>query len=466
LKSSKIENLSIKMHYDSNNHLHITNHIVDFLHEFRTSPLLENAYYQAKICLLDYLGVTIAGSKISKNHIEQYVQLSNNISGASRIIGQPYKTDIVSAILLNGISSHIAEMDDGHRFGMIHLASPIITPLLLVAEQEKMDGEDFLRGIILGYEIAIQLASSMQPSHRNKGFHTTATCGTIGAAVGIASALKYNKTQLKSTISAAATSASGILEIQEDGSELKPYNPAIAAVNGFLAARIGRVGFLGPDDILGGKRGFLSVMSDNSFEFSKPNIHDLGILNIYLKPYASCRHCHSAIEATLQITSENHFEVDKIQQIRVHTYSAAVNGHDHKTIHGTSSAKMSLPYSVAVAVHSGKANINEFDIDSVELDSILSVMEKVDIFVDSELSALAPRKRAAMVEIETTEGAVYKAQVDYPRGEPENPMSLEEIINKFLSLSMYGGKNQTESYQIIEKVNNIETDFEYLFDLL
>jgi 2-methylcitrate dehydratase PrpD len=71
-----------------------------------------------------------------------------------------------------------------------------------------------------------------------------------------------------------------------------------------------------------------------------------------------------------------------------------------------------------------------------------------------------------MVEIETTEGAVYKAQVDYPRGEPENPMSLEEIINKFLSLSMYGGKNQTESYQIIEKVNNIETDFEYLFDLL
>lgn len=159
-----------------------------------------------------------------------------------------------------------------------------------------------------------------------------------------------------------------------------------------------------------------------------------------MKPYASCRHCHSAIEATLQITSENHFEVDKIQQIRVHTYSAAVNGHDHKTIHGTSSAKMSLPYSVAVAVHSGKANINEFDIDSVELDSILSVMEKVDIFVDSELSALAPRKRAAMVEIETTEGAVYKAQVDYPRGEPENPMSLEEIINKFLSLSMYGGK--------------------------
>lgn len=119
-----------------------------------------------------------------------------------------------------------------------------------------MDGEDFLRGIILGYEIAIQLASSMQPSHRNKGFHTTATCGTIGAAVGIASALKYNKTQLKSTISAAATSASGILEIQEDGSELKPYNPAIAAVNGFLAARIGRVGFLGPDDILGESAAF------------------------------------------------------------------------------------------------------------------------------------------------------------------------------------------------------------------
>ncbi len=462
----KIERFSNKMQYDSNNHLNMTDQIVEVLHEFRTSPLLENAFHQAKICLLDYLGVTIAGSNISKNSIDQYIKLSKNISGESKVIGQSYSTDIVSAILLNGFSSHVAEMDDGHRFGMIHLASPIITPLLLVAAQDKMDGKDFLRGIILGYETAIQLASSMQPAHRNKGFHTTGTCGTIGAAMGIASALNYNKAQLKSTLSAAATSASGILEIQEDGSELKPYNPAMAAVNGYLAARIGRVGLLGPHDILGGRRGFLSVMSDHNFEFRKPDIHNLGIFNIYLKPYASCRHCHPAIEATLEITSSNQLATDSIQQVLVHTYSAAVNGHDHKTIHGTSSARLSLPYSVAVALLAGKANIEEFDIKSVELDSIISIMDKVDIIVDSEFSALAPQKRVAIVNIVTNDGEHYEARVDYPKGEPENPMSLKEVENKFLSLALFGGKTQIEAFQIIERVKNIETDLMSLFDLL
>lgn len=93
-------------------------------------------------------------------------------------------------------------------------------------------------------------------------------------------------------------------------------------------------------------------------------------------------------------------------------------------------------------------------------------MDKVDIIVDSEFSALAPQKRTAMVNIVTNDGEHYEARVDYPKGEPENPMSLKEVENKFLSLALFGGKTQIEAFQIIERVKNIETDLMSLFDLL
>jgi 2-methylcitrate dehydratase PrpD len=446
----------------------LTDAFIDGLIGINEFNLPKRVFMQAKKCVLDYIGVTLAGANMQKKINKRYIDWLNYNRGTTTVIGLNRKTDIYTAILINAFNAHVAELDDGHRYGMIHLSAPIIATLLALAESEKINVHDFLCGIIAGYEAAISLSCLIQPSHRRKGYHATGTCGTIGAAMGASVALRFTREQIKATLSAAATSAGGILEIQEDGSELKPYNAANAALNGLVSAFIGRTGIHGPNDILGGNRGFVSVMSDiNKLNF--PSIREnnkFGIENIYIKPYASCRHSHSAIEAAINIRSKYQISAEDIETINIYTYQAAVEGHDHKLIQGINSAKMSIPFSVSVAFITGKAGIDEFSYNYINDKNITKLTNKINIFADNELTALVPKKRAAIVEVRSYKGECYRERVDYPKGEPENPISENEIKEKFITLAVYGGKKREDAMAIIRKVWNIEDGFSELFELL
>ena len=197
---------------------------------------------QARKVLLDYLGVLVGGKKyLKENHPELL-------------------TAVPSAVFLNGFAAHVLELDDGHRHGMIHLGASIVSAVLDVAKKEDLHSDDVLRGIVMGYEVAVRCARAIQPGHKERGYHVSGTCGTIGSAMGIAFACNYNKEQMKSTLACAVSGAAGVLEIQEQASEMKPYNVGRAAIAGVVAAQVGELALLGPDDILGGKRGFLATL--------------------------------------------------------------------------------------------------------------------------------------------------------------------------------------------------------------
>lgn len=446
----------------------LTDCFIERLFNLKESGIPDRVILQAKKCVLDYLGVTLAGAKMLEAQGGRYLDSLKATKGTSTVIAFERKADIYSSILINGLSAHATELDDGHRFGMLHLGSPIITALFSTAELENSSGAELLHGIIVGYEAAIRLACSVQPSHKEKGYHTTGTCGTIGASLGIATALGYTREQTKSALSAAVTSAAGVLGIQDDGSELKPYNAGRAALDGFVSAFVARVGFQGPDDILGGKRGFLSIMSDRNTPslLVKSVDNSFGIEGVYMKPYASCRHSHPGIEAAIRLVANYSIRLDSIREINIRTYKAAVDGHDHVRIQGINSAKMSIPYSVAVALKTGKAGISEFSYDHITDQDIISLMAKVNVRIDAELTLLAPKKRAAIVEILTFDNKFYSEQIDYPKGEPENPMSLKDVEEKFVALAMYSGKTSKEAELVVQKVWNLEEDLFDLFNVL
>lgn len=410
----------------------ISDRFIDVLHAISKSKIPANVLEQAELCILDYEGCAIAGSKLLHEKELQFLHNAAKQGGNISVFGFDIKTTLHNASLINAMSVHSTELDDGHRLGMIHLGASILSALLPVAELEKLPKTDVLLGSIVGYEAAIRLAISMQPSHKLKGYHTSGTCGTIGAAMAIAAALHFNKTQMKSALSAACASASGLLEMQEDESELKPYNLAHAAQAGISAAYCGWAGFVGPEDPLCGKRGLVTVMSDN------PNINYLvaetdyyEIERIYRKPYAACRHCHPAIEAALKIKLDNNIAISDIKSIEIQTYKLAVGGHNHKDIKGIASAKLSLPFSVALALVNGSAGVKDFSKESIADSEIIRLMDKIKIEVNDILSSWSPQKRAAIVFISTFGGTLYNCEIDYPKGEPENPMNREEIINKF-----------------------------------
>ena len=426
----------------------ISDIFIDNLYKIVQDGIPEKVHEQAKLCLIDYMACAMGGAKMMEAECERFFRVVKPQGGIVSVIGFDYKTTLHNAAFIQAMNVHATELDDGHRLGMIHLGASILSALLPMAEVEHLTIDDVLLGVVVGYEAAIRTAMAMQPSHKVRGYHTSGTCGTIGSAMAIATAIRLSKYGMKTALSAATASAAGLLELQEDESQMKPFNLAQAAVGGITAAYAARTGYIGPDDPIGGKRGLLAVMSEN------PNLEPLQdfdtvpfeIMRIYRKPYAACRHCHPAIEAALWIKESQDIQVSDIATIDVDTYKLAVGGHDHTDIKGVASAKLSTPFSVALALTKNSANLMDFNQGTVNDTAILDLTKRVKVHVNEELTSWSPQKRAAIVKITTIDGKEFSREVDYPKGEPENPMTEMEVIGKYRDMAAYAGIDNTNKY--------------------
>jgi len=447
--------------------IHSTDQFVDEIYEMSHAAFSDRVVHQAKRCLLDYLGATFAGSQMLKEKGEKVSSFLGNGQDAA-LIGFCRRATLESAVFVNGLSSHVAELDDGVRFGMIHPGAPVFSALLPVAEKEEASGMDLLRGAIVGYEAEVRLASAMQPSHYARGYHPTSTCGTIGAAMGIAAMLGFTKEEMKDALSSAAVSAAGFLKVIEDGSEIKPLNVARAAVDALLAASVAKAGFKGLDDVLFGSTGFFAMMTDeyDATKLGRDSSEPFAIEKGYVKPYAACRHAHPSIEAALHIREKAGVTAGQVKEVRVFTYRAVLGRHDHREIQGEPSAKMSIPYGFAVALITGQAGIDQFNSAHINNAEILSLAGKVVVFDDDELSALVPQQRVAIIEVFTYSGECYSKRVDYPKGEPENPLSDDELEGKFLSLARYANRAENDIHKMVGVVWASENELQTLFPLL
>lgn len=434
----------------------LTDRFIDKIFSIKFENIAQSAAQMVKTCLIDTIGVTIAGARDLKNKDDALM----SILGGDKIIcpiGSEMKTSLLNAIFLNGLNSHFLELDDGVRYGVIHPSAPLFSALLPVAQVNKVEWRHFLLGAICGYETSIRLASAMQPYHYSAGFHPTATCCTLGVAVGLAIMLGYTRDEVKNALSAASIASYGTLKVLEDVSELKPYNCAKAAVNGYIAMAMAKAGFVGPKDALGGDTGFLHMMaSQYNEEILIGERNYFYVEKIYLKPYASCRHTHPEIEAAFIIRNKAGFDIRKIQDINVLTYNGVIGKHDNNEIFGESSARMSIPYSIAVALQTGKAGIAEFAPPYINDPFVLGLNKMVTIKGNEELSKLVPDKRVAILTVTQNDGKKFTCKVEYPKGEPENPLSQEELYVKFSTMCTHGGKSEEWSKKLFDYITNDE----------
>lgn len=404
--------------------------------------------------LLDTVGVSLAGAADLKDK-EGYLLNLLGGKGDVKTIGRDDGCTMADAIFLNGLSSHFLELDDGVRYGVIHPSAPLFSALIPLAIANHINWEDFVLGAVCGYETSIRLASAMQPTHYSMGYHPTATCCTVGAAVGIAVMMGWEDAVVKDAFSAACVSASGSLKVLEDVSQIKPYNCAKAALNGYMSAMLAKAGFVGPSDALDGDTGFLKMNStayDEDVLTGERNF--LYLEKIYQKPYASCRHTHPEIEACFKIRQTEGFDVKDVEKVEITTYKGVIGKHDFKDIHGESSARMSIPYSAIIALWTGKAGIAEFAEPYVSNSDILDLTQRVEIIPDEELSRLVPDKRVAIVKVFMYNGTVLTERVEYPKGEPENPLTPDENLAKFLSMTEHAGISREKAQSIFQEIIN------------
>jgi len=447
--------------------MNLTDLFIQNINDFARRPIPDPVMLRAKMALLDYIGVTLAGAKAQADRRAEMIAETDE--GKSPAIGIHKALSMENAVFHNGLAAHALDFDDGTNAGIIHLGSPVFSALLPIAQRYHIPVDKFMLAAIIGYETSFTMAMSIQPRHKELGYHATGTCGTLGVALAVSEALDYTQQQLRDAFTVAAVSATGTLKVIEEGSELKPYNVAKAALMGYTAATMGRAGYAGPDDVLSGDRGFLKMMTgDATVELKSPLLNGTyAIEKAYIKPYAACRYCHPSIEAALTLRRRHDItSSDHVKGINVRTYALAVNKHDHIEIAGSGSAKMSIPYSVAVAVCRGKAGMQEFEIENTTDAEILDLARKVAVEADAEMSAHFPAKQTACVDVTMTDGTVCSEQVDYPKGEPENPMSIDEVKAKFVALTMFSGRSAEEAYEIFDAVMDLENRFDEMLTII
>jgi len=444
-----------------------TTALLDVLHGLTYEDLSKEVVSQAKRCLLDFLGNSLIGS--TTETADKMRGFLHGCDGTAKItvIGYGMQTDPLRAALVNGITAHALDMDDGERRSAVHGGSPIVSTALSAAQDCAADGRTILTAIVAGYEMAIRVGRVVQPSHRSRGFHSTATCGTFGAAVAASKVYHLSRDYLASAVGFAGTSAAGLLQFLEDGSQIKLFHPGKAAMQGILAAQLARTGLVGSPDVIEGKRGFLRATTD---EFILANYTEhlgsgFAISDVYFKPYAACRHCHAPIEAALAITRTHSLAPESIQAITVKTYKAGVDGHNDPAPQTVLGAKMSTPFSIAVALSAGFAGPAEFSREACQDPETLKLAGIVSVEEDPRMTSLVPGKRPAEVTIGTTDGRTFSNRVDLPKGEPENPMDDQALQSKFLGLAA-ACRSKEQAEEIIRVVASIEDRLEALYPLL
>lgn len=440
---------------------------VDSIYQIMDKPVSVRINELIKKCLIDYLGATIGGSAISEKKAYTLLALLKE-KGECTLIGYKQKASLQTALLINGINSHMAELDDGVISGIIHPGSPVFTALFSVAEKENVSWDNFAMGVLVGYEASVRLANAIQPSHKKCGYHASGTCGTVGVAMGIAAMLGLSRDQMKEALSVSTASAHGTLKVLEDASELKPYNIASAAINGVLAAYTAMAGFRGANDVFSGEAGFFAQMTqkvDYSKLIRKPD-DPYCIEDVYFKPYAACRYCHPSIEAAIKLRKDYNIDYRNIAKVDIATYSLAVKHHDHVDIPNLSSAKMSIPYSAAVSLITGTGGVSSYTDKYVSDREVIALTHRVCVSSDEEYSAQFPRKSIARMTITMNEGSIYSTTIDLPKGEPDNPLTDRDIQDKFKSLLLFAGWQDEDARQILDIIYAESLDIQSLIKKL
>jgi 2-methylcitrate dehydratase PrpD len=413
----------------------VTVKLAEFNSQLTYEQISANALKNVKKCLLDSLGCAFFGALTECGKIvNDFVQSQEGVHEATL-----WSTDFVgpaaNVVLGNGTMIHSFDFDDYHMT-KIHIGAVVIPAALAIGEKEHIDGKKLLTAIVSGYETMIHLSRAINPgASRLKGWHLTGTCGTFAASVAAGNIWQLDSNKMANAIGMAGTQSAGLWAFTADGSLSKRFHPGRSAQSGILAASLARRGYRGPTKILEAEDGGFFKATSYDYDFSKVT-EGLGekfdTEDVVIKPYPAAGSLHSSIEAALIIMKKNEIDIERIKKVNVYN-SEIVNfqcGFDYSPM-GPLQAQMSLKYCVARSILDGMVTIAQFREDKLSDPVAVNLSKRVKFVRHAEIDNIYPREFPSIVEIVTNDGRKYEARVDYPKGSKENPMTWEDVQDKF-----------------------------------
>ena len=428
----------------------VTQQLCEAIGEMDFESLPRDVVEEAKLCLLDWLGVTLGGAREPLTRI--LMEITSSVGGEKQasIIGHSHKDSVLNAALINGSASHALDFDDVHFQMMGHPTVPVMPALLALAESRNANGRDFLTAFIAGFEAECRIGSSVLPFHYQQGWHATSTLGRFGAAAACSKLLGLDTKRMNHSIGLAGTQAAGLKQVF--GTMAKPFHAGKAAMDGLLAAMLAEKGFTCSDDILAGETGFCRVFSPHSdtemitWDFGK----DYAIRNVIFKRHASCFETHPTIDAALDLRGK--VSLEDVEEVRVQAMPVALEIAGKPKPRTGLEGKFSLAYCAALALADGETSEEYFTDEKVLSERLVSLREKVNVHANEDFGLTQ-----AEVVVRTTGGRELKARADTLEIGSDKERRKADLIRKFRSFAdrlLPGGRTDS----ILQFVDGLEKE--------
>lgn len=395
----------------------------------------DEVLHHAKRAVVDWYAALIPGAvAMPATLLETALAEDLDRGGARLALGR--RATVRTAALINGTAAHTVEVDDIYKHAIYHPGAPTIAAALAAGHAGNVSGMDFLRAVIVGYEVSTRIGTAMGRSHY-KYWHNTGTVGTFGAAAAAGAILKLDTGRTAHALATCATFAAGLQQAFRMDSMSKPLHAGRAAEGGVLAAQMAQAGVTGSLDVVDGDAGLGRAMSDGPDW--KSAVETLGrqynITQMTFKNHACCGHTFAAIDGAQTLQRQHGFTAEDIVSVRVATYRPALEVAGHPDPRTAAEARFSLPYVVSNALIHGSVRLAAFTPQRLADAAVRALMARIELQVDPDIDAAFPGKRAARVTVRTRDGGVFEHLQPNRKGDPEEPLSDDDLNDKFFELA-------------------------------
>ena len=406
----------------------------------------------AKTRILDLFSAGLAGFQLGL-----YRPLFEILGGKEEatVWGAGVKYPLRDAALLNSFMAHSTYMEDGSRYTGGHPSSTVIPAALALGEKRKSSGKEIILSVVVGYDVFLRLGKAVYPSTTVRGFQSTAVVGALGSAAACASLLGLDPEKSKNALAIASNLGAGLKEALKTP-DSQPLQVGRSSEGGILAALFAEKGVSGCDAIL--ENGFLKAFADqpNDGEILSALGKKYLIAETYVKVHGGCRGNHAPTDVILSLVKDHGVLPDQIKEIRVKVDSVTMIAEIHHPVSGVQ-AQFSIPFSIAVAVLDGNASLYQFTDEKVNDPRVRELMGKISVELDKGLDKDYPHKRGSHGEIVLKDGRRLVSSIDIARGEPESPLTVEEIKEKFMLLTHHVlGKRAEEVCDLVMKLERLD----------
>lgn len=442
----------------------VTDHVARFALETRYEDVPDRVRSLAKAHILDALGLALAGAAAPGSRIVQEYVASLGCGARAPVFGTTLATAPRFAALANGAAIHAHDYDDtcpqhrADRNGGLHATGPVLSAALAAAEPAGRTGLEVLAAFHVGVEIGCRISHAIANRHCADGYHPTGTINVFGAAAAAGRLLGLDRDAMRTALGLAASHSGGIRE--NFGTMTKPYHAGHAAEGGTVSAELAARGFTAAQNALEAPRGFF-VAAGGGFDpaqvmerlgrpwaFEEPGV--------WIKPHPSGALNHPAMTLLRTWVRDAGLTPDRIRRVRLRTNANVVNTLLHNRPKTWLEAKFRLPFNTAAILVKGRAGLAEFTDAVVNAPDIRAMMDRIDF---AAFAAIEPgfTNTTTFVEIDLADGRSLTGRVDYPKGSPQDPMSYDEVTEKFRECADYAEWPGDKAARIVTLVRDFET---------